>query len=176
MARAWGPGSTVQLLWEWEPLLSTFSQELQGPNSLRLEEFRAEPGADSHFVEGTLGGAVAHLRLRIPVAGVGARRWVWFSLPEVLVCPVMGLASRRRRPVSPLPTPGCSRLSPLVLCPCPTPPPPWSPPLPPRSPWWPVTSPQRVQLAACLPGSPVLPTAPLPWPGPARRPSPGRPK
>lgn len=34
-----------------------------------------------------------------------------------------------------------------------------------------VTSPQRVQLAACLPGSPVLPRAPLPWPGPARQPS-----
>lgn len=48
------------------------------------------------------------------------------------------------------------------------------PPLPcsPR----PITSPQRVQRAACLPGSPVLPRAPLLWPGPARRPSWGLPK
>uniref|UniRef100_A0A8D1ZGA4 Myc box-dependent-interacting protein 1 n=1 Tax=Sus scrofa TaxID=9823 RepID=A0A8D1ZGA4_PIG len=36
-------------------------------------------------------------------------------------------------------------------------------------------SPQRVQLAACLPGSPALPRAPLLWPGPARRPSQGLP-
>uniref|UniRef100_A0A8B9WE98 Bridging integrator 1 n=1 Tax=Bos mutus grunniens TaxID=30521 RepID=A0A8B9WE98_BOSMU len=36
-------------------------------------------------------------------------------------------------------------------------------------------SPQRVQPAACLPGSPALPRAPLLWPGPARRPSRGLP-
>lgn len=38
------------------------------------------------------------------------------------------------------------------------------------------TSPQRVQLAAYLPGSPALLRAPLLWPGPARRPSRGLPK
>uniref|UniRef100_A0A8D1KFS5 Bridging integrator 1 n=2 Tax=Sus scrofa TaxID=9823 RepID=A0A8D1KFS5_PIG len=38
-----------------------------------------------------------------------------------------------------------------------------------------VSCPQRVQLAACLPGSPALPRAPLLWPGPARRPSQGLP-
>lgn len=51
-----------------------------------------------------------------------------------------------------------------------------SPPPRPVLSWWPVTSPQRVQQAACLPGSPALLRAPLLWPGPARRPSRGLPK
>lgn len=46
-------------------------------------------------------------------------------------------------------------------------------PVPPAGP---VTSPQRIQPAACLPRSPALPRAPLLWPGPARRPSRGLPK
>lgn len=113
--RARGRTTTMQLLKEQEPLCvsagSTSPRSLKAPNSLAVEEARGKPGTGSRFSEGSLVGAeprVARLHLLIPLSGVRARRWEWFSLQRVHVCPLMGQAARHRHPVSPLPTLGRS--------------------------------------------------------------------
>lgn len=145
------------------------------PGKLHIVSLWRRPDASrqSHFDEGISVGAELCVAQPVPLVVTGARRWEQESIQRS-VCVPHWAPDRLPAAGTALPSTstGGSRLSsllsaqhllPLTACPRSL------------SSLAAITSPQRVQQAAYLQGSSVLPRAPLLWPGPARRPSWGLP-